>query len=160
MVFACLPMAFSLATTDLVKQAGPTAGLLIRFAPVWPAVLYAVQRIERRALASIGLNWGRGWYAWVCLAGAVMLSAKYGLLIYLIQGGAEELIYRGWWLHRVKYGALYGSFLFVLAHGNLHPMALLQLSLFSYLMIVVTRRFGLAWAIAAHAGWNWMISYS
>ena len=157
MALACLPMALSLSVAEFVQHAGPTAGMLIRFLPVWPAVLIAVRRIEVQPLSTLGLSWS-GWYSWVCLAGAVMLAGKFGGLIYLIQGGAEELIYRGWWLQRIKYGALYGSFLFVLAHGNLHPLALVQYTIFSYLMIALTRRRGLWWAVVAHGGWNWFVS--
>lgn len=87
-------------------------------------------------------------------------------LAWMLQGGKEELIYRGWLfpLLGVKLSptaALFvSSLLFSLAHGlnaNFNVISFLNLFLFAILTALYAAYTGNIWGVSGlHAAWNWM----
>ena len=86
---------------------------------------------------------------------------------FLIQGGAEEIVYRGWLLSSfairrgLRAAVIVSTLLFILSHfsPSLPPLAFVNLLLFSL--------FAVLWAIheksvigiaAWHGGWNWVLA--
>jgi len=142
--------------------------------------------LERRPLARPFLT---GWLLSVVLAAAAIgLSALLGggtvapnlgplggltalalsLLIIpsrFVQGGVEELIFRGWMLpalsvrYRPSFGVLASSVIFSLLHvanAGFLPMATLNIALFGVFVALYALREGDVWGVVAlHAGFNW-----
>ncbi len=98
------------------------------------------------------------------------LAALGGVVIVLIgwvvQGGAEEVVFRGWMLptlgarYRPWVGLLVSSLLFALLHGRnpgLSVLALVNLVLFGVFAGLYAMREGSIWGISAlHSVWNWV----
>jgi membrane protease YdiL (CAAX protease family) len=96
-------------------------------------------------------------------AGAAALGAAFlPLLVFGIQGPAEELLFRGWLLpvigarHRLWLGVAVSTLVFAGFHGTLNPMALVSLLLFSLFTAAYCLREGGVWGVCGwHAAWNW-----
>ncbi|KAA0253374.1 MAG: CPBP family intramembrane metalloprotease [Chloroflexi bacterium] len=98
------------------------------------------------------------------------LSALGGVILVLfgwvVQGGAEEALFRGWVLpvigarHRAWIGLLVSSVIFAAIHGlnpNLSVIALLNLVLYGVFAGLYAMREGSLWGISAnHTVWNWV----
>lgn len=98
------------------------------------------------------------------------LAALGGVILVLIgwvvQGGAEEVLIRGWVLPviGVRYkpwiGLLVSSLIFAVLHGlnpNLNAIALVNLALFGVFAGLYAMREGSLWGISAlHTVWNWV----
>lgn len=98
------------------------------------------------------------------------LAALGGVIIVLIgwviQGGAEEVVFRGWMLpvvgarYRPWIGLLISSLLFALLHGlnpGLSALAIVNLVLFGVFAGLYAMREGSIWGISAlHTVWNWV----
>lgn len=100
----------------------------------------------------------------------VGVTALGGVLIVLIgwivQGGAEEALTRGWVLpvigarYKPWIGLLVSSLIFAILHGlnpGLNAIALLNLALFGVFAGLYAMREGSLWGISAlHSVWNWI----
>lgn len=100
----------------------------------------------------------------------VGIAALGGVLIVLVgwvvQGGAEEILLRGWALpvigarYKPWIGLLVSSLLFAIMHGlnpGLNAIALLNLALFGMFAGLYAMREGSLWGISAlHSAWNWI----
>lgn len=85
---------------------------------------------------------------------------------WIIQGGAEEVLIRGWVLpvigarYKAWLGLLISSLIFSLLHGlnpNLSAIALINLALFGVFAGLYAMREGSMWGISAlHSVWNWV----
>ena len=98
------------------------------------------------------------------------LAAVAGVLLVLIgwvvQGGAEEVLIRGWVLpvigarYKPWLGLLISSIIFALLHGlnpGLSAIALVNLALFGVFAGLYAMREGSMWGISAlHSVWNWV----
>lgn len=98
------------------------------------------------------------------------LAALGGVFIVLvgwvIQGGAEEVLFRGWMLpvvgarYRPWIGLLISSLLFAFLHGlnpGLSALAIVNLVLFGVFAGLFAMREGSIWGISAlHSVWNWV----
>lgn len=98
------------------------------------------------------------------------LAAAAGVMLVLvgwvIQGGAEEVLIRGWVLpvigarYKPWLGLLISSFIFALLHGlnpGLSAIALINLALFGVFAGLYAMREGSMWGISAlHSVWNWV----
>jgi len=98
------------------------------------------------------------------------LAAVAGVILVLIgwviQGGAEEALIRGWVLpvigarYKPWLGLLVSSLIFTLLHGlnpNLSAIALVNLALFGVFAGLYAMREGSMWGISAlHSVWNWV----
>ena len=88
------------------------------------------------------------------------------LLGWLVQGPAEELIFRGWILpvvavkYRVWLGILISSVMFALVHGlnpGIAPLALFNLFLFGLFTALYALYEEAIWGVCGlHAVWNWV----
>jgi membrane protease YdiL (CAAX protease family) len=88
------------------------------------------------------------------------------LLGWIIQGGGEEVLMRGWVLpvigarYKPWLGLLLSSLLFAIMHGlnpNLSVIALINLTLFGVFAGLYAMREGSLWGISAlHSVWNWI----
>jgi membrane protease YdiL (CAAX protease family) len=88
------------------------------------------------------------------------------LLGWIVQGGAEEVLFRGWVLpvigarYKPWIGLLVSSLLFSLLHGlnpGLSPIALINLALFGVFTGLYAMREGTLWGVSAlHSVWNWV----
>jgi len=88
------------------------------------------------------------------------------LIGWVIQGGGEEVIMRGWVLpvigarYKPWLGLLISSLLFAIIHGlnpNLSAIAMLNLALFGVFAGLYAMREGSMWGISAlHTVWNWV----
>jgi uncharacterized protein len=88
------------------------------------------------------------------------------LIGWIIQGGAEEALIRGWVLpvigarYKPWLGLLISSLIFALLHGlnpNLSAIALVNLALFGVFAGLYAMREGSMWGISAlHSVWNWV----
>ncbi len=88
------------------------------------------------------------------------------LIGWIVQGGAEEVLFRGWVLpvlgarYRPWVGLLVSSLLFALLHGlnpGLSVLAMVNLILFGVFAGLYTMREGSLWGISAlHSVWNWV----
>jgi membrane protease YdiL (CAAX protease family) len=88
------------------------------------------------------------------------------LIGWIIQGGAEEVLMRGWVLpvigarYKAWLGLLISSLIFALLHGlnpNLSAIALINLALFGVFAGLYAMREGSMWGISAlHSVWNWV----
>jgi membrane protease YdiL (CAAX protease family) len=98
------------------------------------------------------------------------LAAVAGVLLVLlgwvVQGGAEEVLFRGWALpvigarYKPWIGLLVSSLIFALLHGlnpGLSAIALVNLALFGVFAGLYAMREGSMWGISAlHSVWNWV----
>jgi uncharacterized protein len=98
------------------------------------------------------------------------LAALGGVIIvligWIIQGGAEEVLFRGWVLptlgarYRPWVGLLISSLVFALLHGlnpGLSALAIVNLILFGVFAGLYALREGSIWGISAlHTVWNWV----
>jgi membrane protease YdiL (CAAX protease family) len=88
------------------------------------------------------------------------------LLGWIVQGGGEEIVMRGWVLpvigarYKPWIGLLVSSLLFSIMHGlnpGLSPLALVNLVLFGVFAGLYAMREGSLWGISAlHSVWNWV----
>lgn len=88
------------------------------------------------------------------------------LLGWIVQGGAEEVLIRGWVLpvigarYKPWIGLLVSSLIFALLHGlnpGLSVIALINLALFGVFAGLYAMREGSMWGISAlHSVWNWV----
>ncbi|MBK8821762.1 MAG: CPBP family intramembrane metalloprotease [Anaerolineales bacterium] len=88
------------------------------------------------------------------------------LLGWIVQGGAEEVLIRGWVLpvigarYKPWIGLLVSSLIFALLHGlnpGLSVIALINLALFGLFAGLYAMREGSMWGISAlHSVWNWV----
>jgi membrane protease YdiL (CAAX protease family) len=97
---------------------------------------------------------------------AALLGVLVVLSGWIVQGGAEELLVRGWALPvigariRPWVGVLVSSLLFAAMHGlnpGLSVLALVNLALFAVFAALFALREGSLWGISAlHSAWNWV----
>ncbi|MBL8062592.1 MAG: CPBP family intramembrane metalloprotease [Anaerolineales bacterium] len=88
------------------------------------------------------------------------------LIGWVVQGGAEEVLIRGWTLpvigarYKPWLGLLISSLIFALLHGlnpGLSAIALINLALFGVFAGLYAMREGSMWGISAlHSVWNWV----
>lgn len=88
------------------------------------------------------------------------------LIGWVVQGGAEEVLIRGWVLpvisarYKPWIGLLISSLIFAILHGlnpNLSAIALVNLALFGVFAGLYAMREGSLWGISAlHTVWNWV----
>ena len=99
------------------------------------------------------------------LGTAAVAGVALVLLGWIVQGGAEEALLRGWALptiavrHGPWWGLAISSVLFAVLHGlnpDVTPLALANLLLFGVFAGVYALREGSLWGISAiHSAWNW-----
>jgi len=84
------------------------------------------------------------------------------LLAYIIQGGSEEVLIRGWFMqvigarYRPWIGVLVASVLFCGFHLTPNPIAIVNLFLFALFLSFFYLREGSIWGICGwHSAWNW-----
>lgn len=89
-------------------------------------------------------------------------AALLPLLVFGVQGSAEELLFRGWLMpvigarYRLWVGVVVSTLVFAGFHGTVNPMAAVQLVLFSLFATAYCLREGGVWgACGWHAAWNW-----
>lgn len=97
---------------------------------------------------------------------AAILGVLLVLLGWVVQGGAEEVLFRGWVLpvigarYKPWIGLLVSSLIFALLHGlnpGLSVIALINLALFGVFTGLYAMREGSMWGISAlHTVWNWV----
>ena len=85
---------------------------------------------------------------------------------YIFQGGSEEVLARGWQFqvigarYKPWHGVVISSMLFGLLHGlnkGVTVLAIINLSLFSVLMVLFVLKDGNIWsACGFHSAWNWV----
>lgn len=141
-------------------------------------------------LNDAALKYGRGFlFGALMFAGAVGILAIFGsvsfeegdptrqglpavagvfivLLGWIVQGGSEEVIMRGWVLpvigarYKPWLGLLISSLIFAIMHGlnpNLSVIAMINLALFGVFAGLYAMREGSLWGISAlHTVWNWV----
>ena len=99
--------------------------------------------------------------------GLTALGGVFVVLIgWIVQGGAEEVLFRGWVLpvlgarYRPWIGLLISSLFFALLHGlnpGLSVLAIINLVLFGVFAGLYAMREGSLWGISAlHSVWNWV----
>lgn len=167
-------------------------GVVLSFAGVWVAVWVWLRFVERRSVLSVGLwrpAWGglaRGAAIAVGLLGVVTAVLVAGgrasvswagagpagiglvalaLLVFVVQGGAEEITLRGMVLPAVarRWGVLAGLLVQAALFGVLHlgnpganPLAAVNVAGFGLLLgLLVVVRGDLWAALGFHAVWNW-----
>ena len=114
------------------------------------------------AFGSVAFESGDSSKQGVAAIGGVILV----LIGWVIQGGAEEVLIRGWALpvigarYKPWLGLLISSLIFVLLHGRnpgLSVIALINLALFGVFTGLYAMREGSMWGISAlHSVWNWV----
>lgn len=114
------------------------------------------------AFGSVAFELGDSSKQGVAAIGGVILV----LIGWIIQGGAEEVLMRGWVLpvigarYKAWIGLLVSSLIFPLLHAlnpNLSAIALINLALFSVFAGLYAMREGSMWGISAiHSVWNWV----
>ncbi len=97
----------------------------------------------------------------VALGGVIVV-----LIGWIVQGGAEEVLFRGWVLpvlgarYRPWVGLLISSLIFALLHGlnpGISVLAVVNLVLFGLFAGLYAMREGSLWGISAlHSVWNWV----
>jgi membrane protease YdiL (CAAX protease family) len=94
----------------------------------------------------------------VAALGATLLM----LLAWVVQGGTEEIITRGWYqgVLGARYhpwvGIAVSSLLFAVLHLTVNPVALLNLLLFGLFLALYCLREGSIWGVCGwHTAWNW-----
>jgi membrane protease YdiL (CAAX protease family) len=111
---------------------------------------------------SVSFEQGNPSYQGFAALGGVLLV----LLGWIVQGGAEEVLIRGWVLpvigarYKPWIGLLISSLIFSIMHGlnpGLSPLALVNLALFGLFAGLYAMREGSMWGISAvHSVWNWV----
>jgi membrane protease YdiL (CAAX protease family) len=93
---------------------------------------------------------------------AALGATVLGLLAWIVQGGTEEVITRGWYLgalgarYRPWLGVALSSLLFAVLHLTANPVALLNLLLFGLFLTLYCLREGSLWGVCGwHTAWNW-----
>jgi uncharacterized protein len=114
------------------------------------------------AFGSVAFEAGDPSQQGVAAIGGVILV----LIGWVIQGGAEEVLIRGWVLpvigarYKAWIGLLVSSLIFAILHGlnpNLSVIALINLALFGVFAGLYAMREGSLWGISAiHSVWNWV----
>lgn len=114
------------------------------------------------AFGSVAFESGNPSQQGVAAIGGVILV----LIGWIIQGGAEEVLIRGWALpvigarYKPWIGLLVSSLIFALLHGlnpGLSAIALVNLALFGVFAGLYAMREGSMWGISAvHSVWNWV----
>lgn len=114
------------------------------------------------AFGSVAFESGNPSQQGVAAIGGVILV----LIGWIIQGGAEEVLIRGWVLpvigarYKAWIGLLVSSLIFATLHGlnpNLSVIALINLALFGVFAGLYAMREGSMWGISAlHSVWNWV----
>ncbi|MBL8091061.1 MAG: CPBP family intramembrane metalloprotease [Anaerolineales bacterium] len=114
------------------------------------------------AFGSVAFESGNPSQQGVAAVGGVALV----LFGWIIQGGAEEVLIRGWVLpvigarYKAWIGLLVSSLIFAILHGlnpNLSAIALINLALFGVFAGLYAMREGSMWGISAlHSVWNWV----
>lgn len=150
-----------------------------------------VRRVEKRSLRSVGLGGGDVFQKWATgfLVGGGLFAVVVGvpwafgffrvqgvpmqiaaslvvLVGWLVQGSAEELIFRGWMLpvlaarYNVRAGILLSAATFMVMHSfnpNLSVLAMGNLFLFGVFAALYALREGGVWGVfGMHTAWNWM----
>lgn len=178
----------------LGSGAGLTVLLVVSFSPIFILVWLWLWIFERRSLRTVGLE-APGWIAkylrgafWglVLISAAILLPAVAGfyrleganlalgaalastlllLVGWIVQGAAEELLFRGFLLQiiGVRFGLLFGilisSILFAILHifnQNINALAILNLILFGVFAALYALGDGSLWGVfAVHSAWNW-----
>lgn len=178
----------------LSSSAGMATLLVVGFGPMFFLVWAWLRLFERRPLWTVGLE-RQAWFAkysrgavlglvmigasvalpaafgsthlegnslgmWAAIAGALLL-----LVGWVVQGAAEEVLFRGFLLqiigahYGVVVGVLTSSVLFALLHifnANLSLLAVLNLMLFGVFTAFYTLKEGGLWGVfAIHSLWNW-----
>jgi hypothetical protein len=97
---------------------------------------------------------------------AALGGVAFMLIGWIVQGGGEEVLLRGWVLpvisarYRPWLGLLISSLLFSLLHGinpGISPLALFNIALFGVFAGLYALREGTLWGISAvHSVWNWV----
>ncbi|UCC43149.1 MAG: CPBP family intramembrane metalloprotease [Candidatus Zixiibacteriota bacterium] len=92
----------------------------------------------------------------IALGGILIMLARY-----IIQGGTEEIITRGWYLgvlgarYRPWIGIVVSSVLFSVLHATTNPVALLNLFLFGFFLALYCLHEGSVWGVCGwHSAWN------
>ena len=92
---------------------------------------------------------------------AVLAATLLGLLAWVVQGGTEEVITRGWYMGVLgaRYGPWVGvtasTLLFAILHLTANPVAVLNLSLFGLFLALYCLREGSVWGVCGwHSAWN------
>ena len=112
-----------------------------------------------------GVPWAMGFYRLTDVPLAIVGSLVV-LGGWLVQGAAEELLFRGWLLpvlsarYGVPVGVSVSAVMFAAAHSlnpHLNGLAMLNLVLFAAFAGLYALRDGSIWGVAGmHAAWNWM----
>jgi len=173
---------------------GLTAILVLGFGPIFILVGVWVWLFERRRFWTLGLErrgWlpkylRGGWWGLVMISTSIGLPALLGyvkfdwgderlgfmlgsasvvLVGWIVQGAAEEILFRGFifQITGVRFGMGVGivvsSLLFTLLHvfnPNIGPVSLVNLALFGVFAVLYALNEGSLWGIfAIHSIWNW-----
>jgi membrane protease YdiL (CAAX protease family) len=182
------------ATSTLSSAVGLTTLLILGFSPIFFLVWVWLRLFERRSLWTSGMErqqwlvkYLRGALLGLMMIGvAVGLPAAFGhirmegnipgieaaiagvlllLVGWVVQGAAEELLFRGFLfpIFGARYGLISGvlvsSVLFALLHvfnANLSLLAMCNLALFGVFSALYAAREGGLWGVfAIHSLWNW-----
>ncbi|MCY1648537.1 type II CAAX endopeptidase family protein [Caulobacter sp. SL161] len=127
-------------------------------------------------LSVIGLIWATGGYriegfgVWSAPAPILFLPILALFAGFVIQGGTEELLMRGWLMqlvasrHGLILAIVINSALFAIMHGgNISPskelvLALANLVLFGVMISLYAIKEGSLWGVCAwHTAWNWLL---
>lgn len=129
---------------------------------VWGALMFAGAIGILAAMGTVAVEPGDPTQQGVAALGGIVLV----LIGWIVQGGGEEVLLRGWVLpvigarYRPWLGLLISSLLFALLHGinpGITPLALVNLALFGVFAGLYAMREGTLWGISAvHSVWNWV----
>lgn len=127
-------------------------------------------------LSVIGLIWATGGYriegfgVWTAPSPMLFLPILALFAGFVIQGGTEELLMRGWLMqlvasrHGLVISIVVNSVLFAILHGgNIAPskeltLALANLVLFGVMISLYAIKEGSLWGVCAwHTAWNWLL---
>ena len=127
-------------------------------------------------LSVIGLIWATGGYrvegfgVWAAPSLVLFLPILALFAGFVIQGGTEELLMRGWLMqlvasrHGLVAAIVINSALFAIMHGgNIAPskdlaLALVNLVLFGVMISLYAIKEGSLWGVCAwHTAWNWLL---
>ncbi|OYX00606.1 MAG: CPBP family intramembrane metalloprotease domain-containing protein [Caulobacter vibrioides] len=127
-------------------------------------------------LSVVGLIWATGGYrvegfgVWAAPSPVLFLPILALFAGFVIQGGTEELLMRGWLMqlvasrHGLVAAIVINSALFAIMHGgNIAPskelaLALVNLILFGVMISLYAIKEGSLWGVCAwHTAWNWLL---
>ena len=179
----------------LGSSVGMTVLMLVGFTPIYILIWGWLRLFEHRPFWTIGMEREGLWRKYLrgALVGSLMISAAVGLpaifgyiqvqeavpgagaaitggvillLGWVVQGAAEEVLFRGFLLQILgsRFGVIVGvlatSILFALLHifnANLGLIAFLNLALFGVFTSFYAMREGSLWGVfAVHSFWNWV----